>query len=285
MFGFARPVHVCYAVATDGERRYVDLVAISALAVKRIHPGAKITVLTDDRSLPIISSLLEPFALAEKVRSVGAYPAGAVGVRSRFVKTQVRQFIDGDFLYLDADAIPVASFARVFRCKEVLCAAIDRSPLMPGGNGFPSWAEPAFERLGWPFPSKFYLNSGVVFWRDTSITRQLGRLWHENWLRFFRESNDFADQPAFNYCIDHLSGLFPRIMDDKFNARVGVAPEFARKAAIYHFYASGPGTPGSIAVNELLMRFREGSLLDKLAIDAAIVRSHRSISSSVMNAF
>jgi hypothetical protein len=273
------PIQVCYALATDGERRYVDLVAISALAVKRIHPRAKITVLTDDRSLPAISSLLEPSALAENVRSVGAYLDGSAGVRSRFIKTQVRQFIDGDFLCLDADAIPVAAFMMLFQGNEPLCAAIDRSPEMPGGNGFPSFAAPAFERLGWPQPSRFYLNSGVVLWKDRPITRQLGRLWHENWARFFRESNDFADQPAFNYSMD-LLGISPGIMDDKFNARVGVAAEFARDACIYHFYASGPGTPGSVAVEELLERFRGGARLDKSAIDAAIVRSHRPVSSA-----
>src|SRR5437764_4216 len=96
-FDFSRQIQVCFALATDGERRYVDLAALSALAVRRIHPRAKIIVLTDDQSLRAVSSTLEPYRLSATVRSVGEY-SGETGPRSRFVKTQVRQFVDGDFV-------------------------------------------------------------------------------------------------------------------------------------------------------------------------------------------
>jgi hypothetical protein len=274
LFGFRRQIQVCYAVSADADQRYVDLVVISALAVKRIYPAAKITVLTDDQSLPLVSSLLDRYGLARKVRSTGKY-VGPAGARSRFVKTQARTVVDGDFLYLDADAIPVARFDKLFRSKGPVCAAIDRSPKAPAGSGFPSWAEAAFQRLGWPYPPPHYLNGGVVFWRDTPITRRLGRLWHENWLRFYNASDDYADQPSFNYSLSSL-GIVPQIMHDKYNARVGLRLEFADQASIYHFYASDNGTPGSAAVDELLSKFRDGAALDLLTIRAALVRSHRS---------
>lgn len=271
---FDRSIQVCYALATDGERRYVDLATLSALAVRRIHPQAKISVLTDDQSLPIISSALEPYGLAETVRSVGAY-SGEVGPRSRFVKTQVRQFVDGDFVYLDADAIPVASFENLFQETGLICAAIDRSPKAPNGSGFPTFASPAFDRLGWSHPTRFYVNCGVIFWRDTPITRSLGMLWHKNWQIFFRESNDFADQPAFNHCLDAME-IAPFIMHDRYNARVGLSREFARGASIYHFYAGDYGIPGSAAVEHLLTKFRSRAPLDVSDIDAALAYSHRS---------
>src|SRR4051812_44207954 len=93
-----RTIQVCYALASDGDQRYIDLVAISALAVKRFHPSAKIVVLTDDQSFPLVQSLLGQTGLGDVVRTVGAYQDKS-GARGRFVKTQVRQFIDGDFLY------------------------------------------------------------------------------------------------------------------------------------------------------------------------------------------
>jgi hypothetical protein len=196
-----------------------------------------------------------------------------MGARSRFAKTQVRQYLDGDFVYLDADAIPVAAIDDLFREKGPVCAAIDRSPKVPTGSGFPVWAEPPFDRLAWPYPTRYYLNSGVVFWRDTPITRRLGKLWHENWNQFFRESNDFADQPAFNYSLNAL-GVAPAIMHDKYNARVGLSREFARGALIYHFYASDPASAGSAAVEYLLTKFRAGIALDASAFDEAVAHSH-----------
>jgi hypothetical protein len=265
---------ICYAVATDGDRRYVDLAAISALAAKQRHPSLRVTILTDDHSLPMVSSWLAPHGLAKSVRSVGRCP-GQMGVRSRFAKTQVRKFVDGDVLYLDADAIPVADFDELFEADNgPVCAAIDRSPGSPAGSGFPSWAAPAFERLGWPHPTDYYLNSGVVLWRDTPVARQLGRLWHENWRRFFKTSADFADQPAFNYSMRSL-GISPTIMSDRFNARVGLSPAFRSGASIYHFYASDDALPTRGAIEDLLGRFQNGEKIGSAAIDKALVRSYR----------
>lgn len=268
-----RQIQVCFAVASDGERRYVDLLTISALALRKIYGAAKLTILTDDQSLPIIAPLLAHHDLAKNIRSVGAFP-GEMGARSRFAKTQARQFMEGDFLYLDADAIPVAGFDQLFRERTVsVCAAIDRSPEEPDGCGLPSWASSAFERLGWSHPLPFYLNSGVVFWRDTPLARQLGNAWHENWLRFFQSSNDFADQPAFNHSLSSL-GISPGVMHDRYNARVGLSPEFTDGASIYHFYASDSKLPGHAALEELLIAFRNGDALDVSLIDAALARSH-----------
>ena len=268
---FDQRIQVCYALATDGESRYVDLTAISALAVRRIHPHAEIAILTDEQSLPIITSLLEAHGLAGNVRSIGTY-AGSTGARSRFVKTQVRQFINGDFVYLDADAIPIDGFDAIFRESGPVCAAIDRSPAAPAGSGFPSFAVAAFDRLGWSHPARFYVNCGVVFWKDSETTRRLGQMWHKNWQSFYHESNDYADQQAFNYTLNDL-GINPTILNDKYNARVGLSPAFALGAAIYHFYASDYGIPGCAAVDRLLSKFREGAELNVSVIQAALAGS------------
>ena len=165
-----------------------------------------------------------------EVRSVGTF-AGTARRRSRFVKTQARTVINGDFLYLDADTAPVAEFTALFDCKTPFAAAIDRNRIDPRG-GFPAWVVPDFQRLGWRHPTRHYLNSGVVFWKDCTAARALGRLWHENWLHYTTTVDNPADQPAFNHTIDAL-GIEPTILDDAFNARVGVLPELpAARASI-----------------------------------------------------
>jgi hypothetical protein len=278
LFARSQTIHVCYAIATDGEPRYVESVAASARALKQLYPSAKITVLTDDRSFSVVTQLLKRYRLARKVRSVGAY-AGNMGARSRFVKTQVRQFIVGDFLFLDADAIPVRPFDELFQEHSgQLCAAIDRSPKEPDGNSLPPWAERAFERLGWSYPKPFYLNGGVVLWPDTPLLRQLGKLWHENWRRFYESSDDFADQPSFNYSIYSL-GISPEILHDRYNARVALSADFAVGASIYHFYASDENLSGRMALEQLLIKLRAGGTINLGAVDAALADGYREWSS------
>lgn len=267
----AKPLHVCYALAMDGDRIHADLVTISALCVRRIYPACKITILTDDESLQNIGTALQHLAaVGAQIHSVGKF-AGGPRLRSRFVKTQVRSAIDGDILYLDADTAAVDEFDGLLECEAPLCAAIDRNNANPRG-GFPAWVVPDFDRLGWRHPTRLYLNAGVIFWRDCDEARALGELWHENWLRYATAVNNPADQPAFNHSIESL-GIAPRIMDDAFNARVGISPEFAKGARIYHLLSGGERANGTF-IDKLLLRYRKNGQIDFRLVDDAAGRGH-----------
>jgi hypothetical protein len=255
----SQPLHACYALATDGERDYPDMVMVSALSLRRIYPTSKITILTDDDSLPGLGCALAHLAEnGAQIRSVGQF-SGTPRMRSRFVKTQVRNVIDGDFLYLDADTVAIRNFDGLFACRAPLSAAIDRNCVDPRG-GFPAWVIPDFVRLGWRHPTRCYLNAGVVLWRDCEDARALGKLWHENWLHYSRSVDNPADQPSFNHSID-LLGIAPKIMDDAFNARVGVLPEFAKGACIYHLLSGDERANGTF-IDELLVRYRRDGSVD-----------------------
>jgi len=255
----------------DDDPVFADLVAISASCVRRIYPTCRITILTDDDSWKNIARARRRLSdIASKIRSVGKIE-GSPRLRSRFVKTQARNMLEGDFLYLDADTVPVSEFAALFECEAAFAAAIDRNRVNPQG-GFPAWVVPEFERLGWQHPTKLYLNSGILFWKDCKAARALGLLWHENWLRYNATVENPADQPAFNHSIDAL-GIEPKVMDDVFNARVGVSPEFARGARIYHFLSGDERAEGTF-IDAVLQRYRVTGGVDFSLIDAAVARGH-----------
>lgn len=255
----SQPLHVCYALATDGERDYSDMLTVSALCVRRIYPTCRITILTDDDSLPRLGCALAHVAQAgAQIRSVGRF-SGTPRLRSRFVKTQIRSAVDGDFLYLDADTVAIRKFDGLFACRAPFSAAIDRNRVDPHG-GFPDWVVPDFVRLGWRHPTRHYLNTGIVFWRECEEARALGKLWHENWLHYSRSVDNPADQPSFNHSLD-LLGIEPKIMDDAFNARVGVLPEFAKGARIYHLLSGDERANGTF-IDALLVRYRRDGSVD-----------------------
>jgi hypothetical protein len=97
-------------------------------------------------------------------------------------------------------------------------------------------------------------------------------LWHDNWLRYHATVDNPADQPAFNHSIDVL-GIEPKIMDDAFNARVGVSPEFAEGARIYHLLSGNERAEGTF-IDQLLRRYRDTGSIDFSLIDAAVARGH-----------
>lgn len=251
----------------DRDAHYADLLAISALCVKRLHPAARITVLTDDESRQNVAGALRSLSRIEpNIRSVGRFD-GSPRLRSRFVKTQCRNVIRGDFLYLDCDTVAVGDLGDLFRCGGPLGAAIDRNCVDPDG-GFPAWVIPDFERLGWKHPTRFYLNGGVVFWKECPEARELGRLWHENWLKYTTTVDNPADQPAFNHSLSALN-IEPKIIDDAFNARVGISAEFARGARLYHLLSGDERANGTF-IDTLLAQYRaigtfDASLVERVA--------------------
>jgi hypothetical protein len=256
----------------DDDALYADLVTISALSVARVHPASRITILTDDATLGNCGNALRGMRnIAAEIRSVGSF-AGDARVRSRFVKTQARSVLTGDFLYLDADTLPVSAFDDVFACEAPIAAAVDRNPVDPAGQ-FPAWLAPDFDRLDWPQPTKVYFNSGVVFWRDCESAHTLGRLWHHNWLHYATTVENPADQPAFNHSIDAL-GIKSEIMDDAFNFRVGLSPETAIASRIYHFYFGGENKPEGTIIDDLLEKYRANGEVDFSLIDDAATRGH-----------
>lgn len=256
-------LHVCYSLSLDDDTIHADLLNISARCVRQVHPRARITVLTDEQSLAaVVLQLANLTENGASICSVGQF-SGDARQRSRFVKTQTRSKIAGDFLQLDADTIAVSEFSAVAECDAPLSAAIDRNLINPDG-GFPSWVIPDYQRLGWPYPTEFYLNTGVVFWKECHEARALGQTWHENWLKYFRTVDNPADQPAFNHSLDVL-GIRPKIMSDIYNARIGISREYAQ-AAIYHLL-SGDARANGTFIDELMDRYRINGRVDFALID------------------
>ena len=254
------PIAVCYVLSTDGDPRYCDLAAVSIASLKRVHPSACVTILTDDESLAAVRSASRlPRDRSISVRSVGGF-AGSPRVRSRFVKTQMRGVMDGDFLYLDADTVVIGALDEICGGGAPLAAAIDRNRDDPLG-GFPAWVVPEFERLGWPYTTRNYLNNGVIFWKDCAAAHQFGRLWHANWLEYHATVNNPADQPAFNHSMS-ATGLIPEILDDRFNARVTVSPEYFAGARIIHYYAHGTERPDLASLDRVMARTRSRASLN-----------------------
>jgi hypothetical protein len=264
-------IHVCYALALDEDYTYAALLNISAACIKRLYQEATFTIVTDDESLPkTVEALRSLIDAGANVISVGEIRGGA-RLRSRFAKTQIRSAVHGGILFLDADTVAVREFYDLFDCSSALSAAIDRNCSLPQG-GFPVWAVPEFDCLEWPHPTKLYLNTGVVFWRECSEARKLGQQWHESWLRYATTVDNPADQPAFNHSLDALD-IEPKIMSDAFNARVGVSSRFASDARIYHLLSGCERANGTF-IDRLLATYLDSGQVDFSLVEDAVQRGH-----------
>ena len=105
--------------------------------------------------------------------------------KSRYIKTNLRTFIIGDFLYIDSDTVIVDSLDEIDKCPHDLAAVYDSNrpfPISKTGATSDSYINSYIRRLGWPsvigYPN---YNGGVIFSRDTQTSHRFYKRWFELW--------------------------------------------------------------------------------------------------------
>lgn len=228
-------MHICYAIASDEDTSYADLAYISARAARIVHPEITLSIIIDDKtSAHLKAAKSRILGFVDHVVTI-ACPHESVVDRSRFIKTTSRLHITGDFMMIDADAVPVRSIQEIFELDCDLAAALDLND-ESGKYQLENWVVALYKKLGWSSDISHYYNAGVIFYRDTPACHAVCKLWHENWqLTLAAGSN--KDQPSFNRAIMVAK---PRIIAiaPRFNAMIFDNIDRARNAAILHFFKS-----------------------------------------------
>ncbi|MBN9420499.1 MAG: hypothetical protein J0I12_33955 [Candidatus Eremiobacteraeota bacterium] len=225
---------VCYILTCDRESRYAAYTLLSIALLRRLYPGVHVVLLTDPASKKVLES--SPTGLLQAVDECVQFATSDpdVTVRSRELKIRARELLQGDFLQLDSDTLPVRSFDAIFESSGDLSVALDRNHICPYPH-FPRWYVGTFQQLGWSCPTPRYYNSGVIFWRDTQASREVSRLWLEAWQQQRRVAGIPFDQLSFNHAIDQLR---PQVveLDIRYNALIRASPWFGEQASILHFH-------------------------------------------------
>src|SRR6187549_1140648 len=101
------PLNLCYVLASTGRDDYSAMAAVSAHCVRRLHANAHIHLLCDEATEPALREHAAPvLALVDRVHRIETGMPTPV-LRSRFVKTSMRRHIEGDFIFIDVDTMPV----------------------------------------------------------------------------------------------------------------------------------------------------------------------------------
>jgi hypothetical protein len=258
---------ICYVLSSTGTDLYAQMTCISASLSRRLYPDAKIVLLVDEVTNLNLARCQSPLlALANQTICLQTDLESA-GARSRFVKTSMRQVVDSDFVFIDADALPIRKFDEIDSPGAAMAAALDLDEFS-GRPRFPPFAVERLRACGWSAPLPQYFNSGVIFMADTPEMRAFGQEWHRRWQRIFAATGDYRDQPSFNSAIDAM-GVKVHVLPDAFNATVYISPWKARHARILHYwmnYADGRAPENSLLAH-LLNSWRATSQIDWEAVE------------------
>ena len=173
-------------------------------------------------------------------------PEGDAGYRNRYVKTRLREIVEGPFLYIDGDTLVRGDLSSVFHLDCDIAGAPNNSSnefsrqAWEFGIDGPEVIKPGAESvklMGWQVGERAYINGGVLFFNATPGSYRVSTLWHDKWLDLVSKFGRYQDQLALNSALFEVQ---PRlsILPHKFNAQVKSAPEVARDAIIWHYYTS-----------------------------------------------
>jgi hypothetical protein len=263
-------LQVCYVVVSTGWDRHSQMAWVSAHSVRRQEPNARIVMVVEGAAAGADEEMRTRFASIADAVIVKRSSVSTPVAKSRFHKIVLREYVDGDLLYLDSDTLAVAPFADVFQSKGEVGAVSDFNFEISKG-WFPKIVEQPFRELGWQYPLPYQLNAGVILLRDTPAVRGFSR----EWLARFQASTALPhvwDQVTFNSAL-FATGVPHEVLPHGYNAMVVKRNYRFRSARILHFFGSSEEQRGTL-MEHLMQHLRQTGTFDVATYEQSIRQRH-----------
>lgn len=227
-----------YVLTCAPEKNYIEQALMAVYSARHWNPDAHIVLITDDETDKLFVDGRAEITKYISEKNVVPFGAGEdMMYRSRWIKTSVRQLVDGDFLFVDCDTICQKSLDEIdtFDC---MVGAVWESHL-PVSHFCDSLLESAKKvtgALGVDIEAEGeYFSSGVIYVKDVPEAHQLYQLWHEYWLNGSAQGMRI-DQPSLARANKEMGHLI-RVIPDTFNCILFTQNAFTRDAHILHVAA------------------------------------------------
>lgn len=204
---------IVYVLVSNDADIYYEQALLSAWSVRHYNPYAHIALVMDDRTANRLDDSYAELLKYIDERIVEDFDAEVSGrLRSRELKTSLRNLVQGDYLFIDADTIVCGSLEGVDTFQMQIGAVLD------GHKRYDKYFHHHLTQASKWLDCKVtdglpYYNSGVMYVKDTSETHTFYDAWHELYNKMQREGH-FFDQPSlFQICqnypiVEEIDGSF-----------------------------------------------------------------------------
>lgn len=225
-----------YVLTCAPEATYIEQALISIWSARYHNPDAHIVLLVDDKTNKLLigkrAEVLE--YVSEKVVVPFEDTDATMMYRSRWIKTQVRQLVKGDLLFIDCDTVVAQSLADADNLDCEIGAVLDsHRPISAFHPSVRTNVVKFAAACNWDFRGvEKYYSSGVLYIKDTENTRKFYQLWHKNYLH---SSNCGVNIDQIS--MEKASQEIPIVSDiaDTWNTIMFIRPKFIEQAKIIHF--------------------------------------------------
>lgn len=228
---------IVYVVVSDKDSLYAEQAIVSAYSARIYNPDIQIEVVVDTITADYLKNNGHYFyGYFDKVIEIEVPTKYSKKQISRYLKTNLRRFVEGDYLFIDTDTIICDSLDDIDMFQNDICAVREYNRISHFTttdrwmNHLAEKARVVSELKGEP-----YFNSGVMYVKDTPLAHLLYECWHECWLKTLENGVD-TDQTALCWA-NKLEGNVISHIDDAWNCQIKTSgKQFLPKAKIIHYF-------------------------------------------------
>lgn len=230
---------IVYTFISGPDDFYLEQLMLSVLSLKEYNPSAFVEVVTDDLTEKTLTGWrAELRNMVDCITTVSVPQDYNSMKRSRFLKTNLRSMVKGNYLFIDTDTVICGSLSSIDEFKHDIMMTADCNEALELHDDV---VLERCERVGFTDMSgRPYYNSGVMYVKDSAICHDLYRQWYSNWLKSVSKGVNL-DQPSFNFT-NHQCGDVVKEMPGEWNCQVffnGLS--CLHKSKVIH-YAGGGGS-------------------------------------------
>lgn len=249
---------IVYSIISSNNDSYLDQAILSVLSLKLYNPTALVIIVCDTATkMSLVGYRSKILEYITNILVVDI-PNRFRGIQqSRYLKTNLRKFIEGDFLYIDTDTVICSTLKEVDKITAdvAMCADLNEELKLKDQNTINRCNQAGFHDM----ENKPYFNSGVMFVRDTPTAHKFYEEWHKQWQ--YSVSNGInLDQPSLNYTNSSMGEVVAQLPDE-WNCQIYFNGwKCLPKAKILHYAGGGDKE----VLKKLYSEIKMGNSSDKL---------------------
>lgn len=216
---------------------YLEQTYVSMLSLKHVMPNASISLIVDDATDKITNNTFfcSIKTLITEYKVISLPTEMSATAKSRYIKTSMRQYIDGNFLYIDSDTIWASPINEKDFTFDIMGVLDGHVPFRQNSNK--DSIEKNFKKMNCFPNTEHYINGGVLFSRDSELSRDFFSQWHSKWLHT-SQSGILIDQPSLNYVLNNIEPSEKKLLPGEYNSQIINSWNFFFNAKIIHYFTS-----------------------------------------------
>lgn len=249
---------IVYVLVSSEKDMYLEQTLVSILSLKKYNPTAYVTLIVDDlTNESFIGKRNQLLGQINEKVVVSLDRNLSAKIRSRLLKTSIRNNMNDDFLYVDSDTIIFSDLSEIDNFDFEMAAVVDCHCDIKK-NPYITWVEEDAKKVGnIKLLENKYFNSGVIYVKDNQNTRDF----YNHWLNFYLQTHllvNSMDQPSFNMVNNELKMI--NEIDGSWNCQLKFGFKFFHTTKILHIL-----TTSQNGFNENLHFFQDEDVYKKVA--------------------